>query len=60
MIVLAHGTLGYWDEFIFISVAVVFIILMIVSWIRSSATKPDLPSEDHPKSPDKSDYFRLD
>jgi hypothetical protein len=33
--VLAHGALGYWDELIFVSVIVIFLTMMGVSWFRS-------------------------
>lgn len=34
---LAHGALGPWDELIFLSVFVIFLIIMGVSWARSRA-----------------------
>jgi uncharacterized membrane protein (DUF4010 family) len=34
-LVLAHGALGAFDEILFLAVAVVFVGLMIVAWIRS-------------------------
>jgi len=36
---LAHGALGYWDELIFLGVAVIFIGMMFVSWTRSRFTE---------------------
>jgi len=41
-IILAHGTLGNWDEVIFLSVAAIFLIMMGISWVRSRNVKPDL------------------
>jgi len=38
---LAHGALGPWDELIFLSVFVIFIIIMGVSWVRSRALGDD-------------------
>lgn len=38
---LAHGALGAFDELIFAGVAVVFVIMMGVSWIRSRAFEPE-------------------
>jgi len=32
---LAHGSLGNWDELIFLGVVVIFLGLMIFSWFRS-------------------------
>lgn len=60
--ILAHGALGIWDEVIFIGVGVIFLIFMIISWIRTRAippewdttpTLPDTPSDD-------AKHFRLD
>lgn len=34
---LAHGALGPWDELIFLSVFVIFVIIMGISWVRSRA-----------------------
>ncbi len=41
-IILAHGSLGNWDEVIFLSVAAIFLIMMGISWVRSRNVKPDL------------------
>ncbi|GAB4307041.1 MAG: hypothetical protein Kow00117_00190 [Phototrophicales bacterium] len=60
MVVLAHGALGYWDEFIFLGVAVVFVILMIASWIRSRTTQPHLPQNDQAETINDPDHFQLD
>lgn len=38
---LAHGALGNWDEIVFLSIAVVFLTVMGISWIRSRAASPD-------------------
>ena len=40
-ILLAHGGLGSWDELIFLGVAVIFIVMMGVAWVRSRATQLD-------------------
>ena len=42
IVTLAHGALGAFDEIIFISVAIVFIGMMAVSWFKSQ----QLPDED--------------
>ncbi|MCU0511781.1 MAG: hypothetical protein MUE40_04335 [Anaerolineae bacterium] len=50
--VLAHGALGIWDEVIFVGVAVVFIVMMGMSWYRSQHLPPeDLPPEAVPEGP---------
>jgi len=41
-IVLAHGALGAFDEIIFLSIALVFVVMMAWSWLRSQ----QLPDED--------------
>ena len=61
---LAHGALGPWDELIFLSVFVIFIIIMGVSWVRSRALGDDdldgetAPSET-PDAADGDDRFAL-
>jgi len=41
-VVLAHGALGPFDEIIFLSIAVVFLAMMGISWVRSQ----QLPEEE--------------
>jgi hypothetical protein len=45
-VVLAHGALGPWDEVIFLGIAVVFMIFMGISWVRSRAMEPDFEDAD--------------
>lgn len=61
-IFLAHGALGVFDELIFVGVAVVFLVMMAVSWIRSRndagpAEPPAAPPESDATTSD--DHFRL-
>ena len=60
--VLAHGALGIFDELIFIGVAVLFLIAMIIVWVRSRAIPPTI--DDTPPTPDvplaDDTHFRLD
>lgn len=35
IVILAHGGLGSFDEVIFVSVAIIFVGMMAVSWFRS-------------------------
>lgn len=60
--ILAHGALGYWDEAVFITVMVIFFILMGLSWVRSRTLDPEF--DDEPAKAKKSDTtpdrFRLD
>lgn len=48
-IILAHGELGYADEFIFLGIAVIFIGMMVMTWIRSQNMEPDI--EEEPEKP---------
>ncbi len=48
-VVIAHGALGPFDEIIFLSIAVVFLAMMGVSWVRSQ----QLPEEET-EAPDES------
>ena len=41
-VILAHGALGPFDEIIFLSIAVVFLAMMGISWVRSQ----QLPDEE--------------
>ncbi|MEQ8678012.1 MAG: hypothetical protein RLP44_00205 [Aggregatilineales bacterium] len=59
---LAHGGLGGWDEFIFVGVAVIFIIMMAISWVRSRNIEPEFDDERRPNMQDDdpaSDHFKL-
>ncbi len=68
-VILAHGTLGIWDEIIFVSIAVIFIVMMAISWLRSrgavdddEAAEPqaDTLSPAADEKPEAADRFRLD
>ena len=48
-VILAHGALGPFDEIIFLSIAVVFLVMMGISWVRSQ----QLPAEES-EAPDES------
>ncbi len=41
-VILAHGALGPFDEIIFLSIALVFLAMMGISWVRSQ----QLPDEE--------------
>ena len=41
-VILAHGALGPFDEIIFLSIALVFLAMMGISWLRSQ----QLPDEE--------------
>lgn len=71
-IILAHGALGWWDEIIFFSISVIFLVMMGRSWLKSRDMEPDLSDENesgvadpsatptHAESEQPSDRFRLD
>lgn len=64
-IILAHGSLGSWDEVVFLSIAAIFLIMMGVSWVRSRMSIPeevDEPAEDSstPPTDETPERFRLD
>ena len=60
--ILAHGALGWWDETIYISIAVIFVIFMIVSWLRSrNADLEDEAGEQDELTPtNQEEHFKLD
>ena len=43
IVILAHGALGNFDEIIFVSIAVIFVGMMGVSWFRSQQLSDDDP-----------------
>lgn len=62
--VLAHGALGVFDELVFAGVAVIFIVMMAVSFIRSRNIDPETEDTGDPlfaaDEPEAPDHFRLD
>ena len=65
---LAHGALGPYDELIYLGIAVIFIVMMGVSWFQTRMTEYDddqRPTSD-PHTPDpiseerSADRFTLD
>ncbi|HVU14125.1 MAG TPA: hypothetical protein VHD90_22760 [Phototrophicaceae bacterium] len=68
-VILAHGALGPYDELIMGGAAVIFLIMMGLSWFKSRYTRPDFEEEKHdepkitpdqPDTPDEKERFRLD
>jgi len=45
IVILAHGALGVFDEIIFVSIAIVFIGMMAVSWFKSQQLPDDEADE---------------
>lgn len=62
-IFLAHGALGNFDEVVFIGVAVIFLTMMGISWVRSRNMQVDEPPEEPAQptaEPNAPDRFKLD
>lgn len=64
-VLLAHGILGPWDDLIFLGVAVVFLVIMGISWIYSRTFVAELEEEDQSETTsqenaESSDQFKLD
>lgn len=63
LFLLAHGALGYWDEVIFVTVIVIFLGMMVASWLRSRGDGSP-PADAAPLSPrdagPEDDRFELD
>ena len=60
---LAHGTLGAFDELIFLGVGVVFLVMMGISWLKSRNIKPEFDDPAVPAeatSPEQPDRFKLE
>ncbi|MDX1993421.1 MAG: hypothetical protein SF029_13610 [bacterium] len=60
---LAHGSLGPYDELIFLGVSVVFLVMMGISWFTSRTEEPpaDAPPLDTAAPKNRSEErFRLD
>lgn len=60
--ILAHGALGWWDEMIYVSIAVIFVVFMAVSWLRSRNADLGEEAEESVRTPSrkKGDRFKLD
>lgn len=61
--IIAHGALGPWDEIIYLSIGVVFVGFMVVSWFRSRNQPPDeeeAQAADPALTEQSPDHFRLD
>lgn len=65
-VLLAHGALGPFDEILFIGVAVIFLVMMGISWVRSRNTEPSTEDERGdgvpaaPAEPERPDHFPLE
>ena len=59
-VILAHGALGPFDEIIFIGIAVIFLGMMGVSWLRSQALEDEDLTAGEPAAAPDADSFELD
>ena len=61
IVILAHGALGAFDEMIFVSIAIIFIGMMAVSWFRSQQLSED-ETDETPiiRKQHDSEHFELD
>lgn len=59
---LAHGALGWYDELIYLGVAVIFIAMMIISWLQSrgAADDPDIQMQAADGAETDENRFQLD
>ncbi len=59
--ILAHGALGIFDELIYLGIALLFLVIMAISWLRSRNTvvEKDTPGETL-EAQEKADHFKLD
>ena len=53
---LAHGALGPFDEIIFVSIAIIFAVMMGISWARSQ----DLPEDEEERAENSDAHFELE
>lgn len=62
VVLLAHGALGPYDEIIFLGVAVIFVVMMGVSWVRSRNLPPESlgAPESQPDDSDTPNHISLD
>jgi hypothetical protein len=64
VVVLAHGSLGAFDEILYLGVAAIFLVMMGISWMRSRYQPPRLDDPDEttttPNEPDAPERFKLE
>ena len=58
--IVAHGALGPFDEIIFIGIAVIFLGMMGLSWLRSQALEDDELASGEPAAAPDADNFELE
>lgn len=58
--ILAHGALGPFDEIIFIGIAVIFLGMMGLSWLRSQELGDEELETGEPAAAADAEHFELD
>ncbi len=59
-VILAHGALGPFDEIIFLGIAVVFLGMMGMSWLRSQQLEDDETEDSVKSSKPEAEHFELE
>ena len=59
-VILAHGALGPFDEIIFLSIAVVFLAMMGISWVRSQQLTDEEMEADSESQGSDTERFELE
>ena len=66
-IILAHGSLGNYDELIFLGIGVIFIVMMGIAWVKARNAQFEYDDEDELEDDapdaaesDSRDHFQLD
>ena len=59
-VILAHGALGPFDEIIFLGIALVFLVMMGLSWARSQQLPADEIEPDEGDDAVDKEHFKLE
>ena len=59
-VILAHGALGPFDEIIFLGIAVVFLGMMGMSWLRSQQLEDDEIDDGEQSTKPEAEHFELE
>ncbi len=59
LFILAHGALGPFDEIIFLGIAVLFLGMMGLSWLRSQQLEGEEPEDGEQSRAPEADHFEL-
>lgn len=59
-VIMAHGALGPFDEIIFLGIAIVFLLMMGVSWLRSQQMPDEIEEEQDDSAEQNRNHFELE